>query len=417
MKTIKTILILILLTLWISTTNWYVFGIKSADNTIWNITQIQDTYNFDFNIVWFIFDPRSEDILRTMNNLNRFLWTWKIYHITLSPNSYPAKQVSEWIFDEQYRQFFQTIKDNDVKVIFRTMHEMNWWRYPRWSNPEEFKQARIHVRELSREMWLNQNHILFDFSVNHRDMPTNETPSQSAKLITCNKYKTDCYKFEDYYPWDDFVDIVWVTFYNRWKATYSRQRYSPNRILNDTSRNTLSRLKSFNKPIFIDEVWTTAVRYTWAYNHMISKAIYETDQSRKDKRLIELKDFILENPEIIWMTYFNTDYTQWLKKWTVWEADRAIIDLEQNKIYNWIYEIYFNENINDFEKLKNLFTVQNNTKKIYLTKKQKNDLANLMIEKFWKEESLRRITDILKISKSQNLNELLFDVKKIIQEN
>ena len=417
MKTIKRILILFLLTLWISTTNWYAFWIKSADNTIWNITQIQDKYNFDFKIVGFIFDPRSEDIIRTMNNLNQFLWKGKIYHITLSPNSYSAKQVSEWVFDNEYRQFFQTIKDNDLKVIFRTMHEMNWGRYPRWSNPGEFKQARIHVRELSRDMWLDQNNILFDFSVNHRDMPTNETPSQSAKLITCNKYKTDCYKFENYYPWNDFVDIVWVTFYNRWKATYSRQRYSPNRILNDSNRNTLSRLKSFNKPIFIDEVWTTAVRYSWAYNHMISKAIYETDQTKKNERLVQLKDFILNNPEIIWMTYFNTDYTKWLSNRTIWEADRAIVDLEQNKIYNWIYEIYFNENINDFEKLKKLFEKQNNTKKIYLTKKQKNDLANLMIEKFWKEESLKRINTTLNYTNNKNLQDLLKEVLNIIENN
>ena len=417
MKKRKYILLISLLTLWISITNWYVFWIKSADNTISNIAQIQDKYNLDFNIIGFIFDPRSEDILWTINNLNEYFWTWKIYHITLSPNSYSAKQVSEWIFDEQYRQFFQTIKDNDLKIIFRTMHEMNWGRYPRWSNPEQFKEARIHVRELSRNEWLDQNNILFDFSVNHRDMPTNETPSQSAKLITCNKYKTDCYKFENYYPWDDYVDIVWVTFYNRGKATYSRQRYTPSRILNDTSRNTLSRLKSFNKPIFIDEVWSTAVRYTWLYNHMLSKAVYETDYDKKNERLIQLKNFMIQNPEIIWMTYFNTDYTNWLKKRTAWEADRAVINLENDKIYFWIYDLIYNESTNDFNKLNNLFTVQNNTKNIYLTRKQKTDLANLMIEKFWKEESLRRITEILDISNNENLQNLLKDVKKIIEKS
>jgi hypothetical protein len=40
-------------------------------------------------------------------------------------------------------------------------------------------------------------------SVNHRDMPTNQTPSQKAKLITCqlsNKIKKKCFTFEDYYP-------------------------------------------------------------------------------------------------------------------------------------------------------------------------------------------------------------------------
>jgi len=417
MKQIKKLLLIFLLTLWISTTNWYVFGIKSSDNTITNIVEIQNKYNFDFKIVWFIFDPRSEDVLWTMNNLNTFLWTWKIYHITLSPNSYSAKQVAEWIFDEQYRQFFQTIKENDLKVIFRTMHEMNWGRYPRWSNPEQFKQARIHVRELSREMWLDQNNILFDFSVNHRDMPTNETPSQSAKLITCNKYKTDCYKFEDYYPWDDFIDIVWVTIYNRWKATYSRQRYWPNRILNDTNRNTLSRLKSFNKPIFIDEVWTTAVRYDWAYNFLKSKITYNKDYDKKNERLVQLKDFLQQNPEIIWISYFNTDFTNSMTTRTPWEADRAIINMENWKFYYWIYDLIINGSKQDFENVQNLFSIQKKEKLIYYSKKQKEELADLMVEKFWKEETLRRIHSIQDISNNKNLNNLLIDVKKIIEES
>lgn len=297
------------------------------------------------------------------------------------------------------------------------MHEMNWWRYPRWSNPEEFKQARIHVRELSREMWLNQNNILFDFSVNHRDMPTNEAPSQSAKLITCNKYKTNCYKFEDYYPWDNFVDIVWVTFYNRWKATYSRQRYSPNRILNDTSRNTLSRLKSFNKPIFIDEVWTTAVRYSWSYSLLKSKTAYDIDYNKKDERLFQLKNFLIDNPEIIWITYFNTDFTNWMTTRTPWEADRAIINIENWKFYYWIYDLTVNESKQDFEKVQNLFTTPKKETIIYYSKRQKEDLANLMLEKFWKEETLRRINSILNYTTNKNLQNLMEWLLEIIGQN
>lgn len=41
-------------------TNGYLFGIKSFDNTIENILQIEEKYNFDFPIVAFIFDPRNE---------------------------------------------------------------------------------------------------------------------------------------------------------------------------------------------------------------------------------------------------------------------------------------------------------------------------------------------------------------------
>jgi hypothetical protein len=52
------------------------------------------------------------------------------------------------------------------------MHEMNGGWYPRGSNPENFKKAWIHVWELSRSLGLDQKDILFDFSVNHWDMPT-----------------------------------------------------------------------------------------------------------------------------------------------------------------------------------------------------------------------------------------------------
>jgi len=64
------------------------------------------------------------------------------------------------------------IKDLNLKVVFRTMHEMNGGRYS-WSNdPENFKNARIRIRNISREEGLDQKNILFDFSVNHWDMPT-----------------------------------------------------------------------------------------------------------------------------------------------------------------------------------------------------------------------------------------------------
>jgi hypothetical protein len=98
---------------------------------------------------------------------------------------YSAQEVFDGKFDKQYKEFFQAVKDNDLKVVFRTMHEMNGGRYPRSSNPDAFKKARTHVRDLSREIGLSTNNILFDFSVNHRDMPTKETPSQTAKLIPC----------------------------------------------------------------------------------------------------------------------------------------------------------------------------------------------------------------------------------------
>ena len=483
MRHTKHLIALFLLTFWVSITNWYYFGLKSFDNSIENIVQIQTQYNVDIPIVSFIFDPRSDNVLWTINNLTKNLWTWKIYHITLSPNSYSAKQVAEWIFDDEYKAFFQAIKDNNLKVIFRTMHEMNWWRYPRSSNPDTFKKARIHVWNLSREVWLDQQNILFDFSVNHRDMPTKWTPSQTAKLITCtpsnkikkteektfiktwyrqetitkqvaipqsftdrllNKkveyttvtetktiaypiYKTEikeeqqCFSFEDYYPWDKYVDIMWVTFYNRWKATYSRSRYLPNRILNDTNRDTLKRLRAFHKPIFIDEVGTTAVRYNWKFDFWLSQNHYETDFDKKNTRLSSLKTFLIDNSDIFWAVYFNVDYTNWLSIRTPGEADRAIINLNNWKFYTWFYDLYNHQW--EYRQIFRLFSweaisqqPQKNTQnQSTISRKEKNEMANVMIKRFWKEDSLRRAKWALELTDNENLKSLLNDLITIFE--
>ena len=419
MKQIKKLLLIFLLTLWISTTNWYVFGIKSADNTITNIVEIQNKYNFDFKIVWFIFDPRSEDVLWTMNNLNTFLWTWKIYHITLSPNSYSAKQVAEWIFDEQYRQFFQTMKENDLKVIFRTMHEMNWGRYPRWSNPDEFKQARIHVRELSRDMWLDQNNILFDFSVNHRDMPTKGKPSQSASLIKCPVWKKWCYHFEDYYPWDEYVDVVWFTFYNRWKAVDNRMWLSPREILYDTNRKTYPRLQALNKPIIIDEVATTSVWYNWAYQYSKSRNEYLTENDRKDYWLHQLWEFLVEHPEIVATIYFNCDYTHWLQFVVQWEADWSIVNLDDNKVYNgfWDLELFWEKDLNNI--LASLFHLKKLTiewNDIIIPQKCSNDFIKIWSVVNEKTENAKKIELINKLHKRKFKSECVLQALDIFSE-
>ena len=149
----------------------YLFGMKSWDNSITNIQQIEKEYHLDLPIVAFIFDPRSEYVEKLMNSFNEKLGEDKIYHISISPDMFTAKEVSEGKFDTQYQQFFQNVKKNNLKVIFRTMHEMNGGRYPRSSNPYRFKKARIHVRELSRVEGLTKSDILFDMSVNARDLP------------------------------------------------------------------------------------------------------------------------------------------------------------------------------------------------------------------------------------------------------
>lgn len=103
----------------------YLFGIKSWDNSISNIQRIEKEYKLDLPIVSFIFDPRGPHVETMMNKLNTELGEDKIYHISLSPDMYSAKEVAEGKFDKQYKQFFQDVKKNNLRIIFRTMHEMN----------------------------------------------------------------------------------------------------------------------------------------------------------------------------------------------------------------------------------------------------------------------------------------------------
>lgn len=366
MKKILLVICLILFLLPISSYA-FVFWLKSSDNTVDNIVNIEKTYNLYLPIVGFIYDPRyQQDVIWEIKKAKEKLWDKRIYHITISPNSYSAQDVIDWKFDAEYSVFFKVIKQLNLKVVFRTMHEMNGWWYPWSSNPETFKTAWIHVWNLSRKEWLSQNDILFDFSVNHRDMPTKWTPSQSAVLYRCETplsgnaldYSKECYRFEDYYPWDKYVDVIWVTFYNWWKATSDRKWKTPSQILNDKDWNTLTRLKKFDKPLFIDEVWTTAVWYGWDYSEEKSREVFLWTWAdvRKDNWLNQLSQFLSSN-HFVWAVYFNVDYTYWLQYPTVWEADWAIINPLLDKFYQGFWNLYSSSKV-DFKNILALFWIE-----------------------------------------------------------
>lgn len=328
----------------IAVTNAYIFGLKSADNTIENIQAIESGYNLNMPIVGFIFDTRGPDSQALVSSLSQTLGTGKIYHLTLSPGWYTAKQIASGAYDEQYRSFFQTIKKSDIKVIFRTMHEMNGWRYSWSSIPKDFKKAWIHVWNIARSEGLDQRKILFDFSFNHVDMPTKEVnQSHESVLIECkpaDKFIKKCPTFEDYYPGDQYVDILWVTFYNRGKGNSDRLWLTPSQILNNTWWDTLERMKQFNKPLFIDEVATTSVNYTGAYNAQKSQYVYENISRWKNVWLTQLKKILNAEPRLLWALYFNRDYTRGLKNWIVGELDWSVIDIENKRIYESVLDIF-----------------------------------------------------------------------------
>jgi len=154
------------------------------------------------------------------------------------------------------------------------------------------------------------------------------------------KERTDCPKFEDYYPGDHYVDVVGFTFYNRGKANSNRLWLSPEAILLDKEWRTYERLKALGKPLIIDEVGTTAVWYEGPYHFDTSRNEYLTSTARKEQRLSELLAFIQKRPEILAAIYFNVDYTYGLSFNLIGEADRAIVDVRTNTIYEGFYALY-----------------------------------------------------------------------------
>jgi hypothetical protein len=140
------------------------------------------------------------------------------------------------------------------------------------------------------------------------------------------------------------VDLVGFTFYNRGKATSNRQRLTPTEILFDREWQTYDRLKALGKPLIIDEVGTTAVRYSERYNAERSRVAYLNDTEKKEARLELLKSFLEQHTEILGAIYFNVDYTAGLQFPTVGEADRAIVDTGQGKRYQGFFSLYQHAN-------------------------------------------------------------------------
>jgi hypothetical protein len=141
---------------------------------------IEQDYDLDIPLVAFVLDPyRLEETIYQYYQLE--FMTGKVFHFTVSPGHMSARNVSQGKFDKEYKEFFRFVKEKNLKVIFRTMHEMNGDWYPRSGNPYWFKRARKRIRNLSRKEGLDQSQILFDFSLNHRDK------------VTINGKSTRCY--------------------------------------------------------------------------------------------------------------------------------------------------------------------------------------------------------------------------------
>ena len=119
-------------------------------------------------------------------------------------------------------------------------------------------------------------------------------------------------------------------------------------------------MKTFHKPIYVDEVGTTAVNYEGPYSYAKSLEVYKTSKDAKNQRLFQLRDFLSEEPSIVGANYFNVDLTNGLQNRTIGELDRSVIDFQSHKYYDGIMAVYkSSEKIQDNNsRLLNIFNIQ-----------------------------------------------------------
>jgi hypothetical protein len=104
----------------------------------------------------------------------------------------------------------------------------------------------------------------------------------------------------------------------------------------DDGAGLLERLVSKQKPVIIDEVGTSKVRYSnESFDFNRSQEMFRNENHNyKNLWLRRLAQFIKNQDMIKGMVYFNIDYTAGLNYEIPNEADRAVIDLTIPRYYS-----------------------------------------------------------------------------------
>lgn len=115
-------------------------------------------------------------------------------------------------------------------------------------------------------MKIQSDKLLFSLSFNSQDLPTIALrPTQLSHYEYCSQWRVDnigrCPRMEDYYPGNQYVDMIGVTLYNRGRSRAADRSVwkSPTILL--TESKLIDRLSKRKKPISIDEIGTTAVNF------------------------------------------------------------------------------------------------------------------------------------------------------------
>lgn len=94
------------------------------------------------------------------------------------------------------------------------------------------------------------------------------------------------------------------------------------------------RIKSYGKPLILDEVGTTAVNFKWDWSMEKVKSAYENDASYKNAWFDDMRSELSKHPELRAVMYFNRDKTSGLTDLSkIGELDWAGLSLGTKKEY------------------------------------------------------------------------------------
>ncbi|MBI4651729.1 hypothetical protein HY745_10695 [Candidatus Desantisbacteria bacterium] len=176
------------------------------------------------------------------NNNSILMITWEPYLKNNKKKSI-LTDITNGIHDDLINDFAVSIKNYRHPVLLRWGHEMNGNWYS-WSgthnsrNPNLYIKAYQYIHNVFKKQ--NVNNVKFIFSVNHKDVPSNNWN-----------------KFENYYPGDNYVDILGIDMYN-WGETKIRGNNkkfkwkNPKSILIESYERIINAYP--DKPIIISEI-------------------------------------------------------------------------------------------------------------------------------------------------------------------
>lgn len=340
-------------------------GIHGVQNRGWvkQILNWEKKNKTTIPVIGMVFDQYWEAESTYLSNTVHSLWTGRIYHISISPYGLTAQEVADGYYNRSYSRFFWDIQKLGIKVVFRTMHEMNGGRYSWASHPDQFKQAWINIYTMARKKFnLQSDKLLFSLSFNSQDLPTSDDrPTQNSAYNYCSQWRIDhtgrCPRMEDYYPGDAYVDVVGITLYNRWRSRpdYRSVWKTPYELL--TEWWLLQRLNHRWKPLIIDELGTTAINFTGEWSQPKANESFQNNTYDKNAWLQWRQEILVANQNIVSIVYFNMDATQGAQQQVLWQADRSMI---------------LSPYISDYSEGKNLLKKWNDNKlqKLFVLKKK-----------------------------------------------